>query len=535
MSLHGCIISTFNCKGFKSRNCNYLQQLFREVDFLLLQELWLYDYEFDNITKELNDSCYIAKSNMFSDKLRDGRPYGGTAIVWKRNSPYHVTRVDTVSDRLCACKVEIQDVNFILIDVYMPTNMAANNDLFVEIFYEIVSMSLMYESYNIILAGDFNCNLSNCDFRTDIFKEFLNLMELDCPTTESSHNILYTFINSQNHTSLIDHFCISSDISSKIDKLYILDEGDNLSDHLPLILELNIDVNDVPSQINSASSRLNKFKICWEDATEEQINNYKSILSEQISKLIDSNNYFECSNLNCDNPSHFHKFYNLLLELIESIKLSSFACIPIKYFNEGKVKSKFMVGWNKYIEKYRNRAVFWHNIWKNCDRPIEGYVASIRKSTRKEYHSAINKVKSHDNIILRDEIASSLHNNNPKIFWEKINRLASNKRTNPKDIDGKVELDACNVFKERYKKLYNESPDDDLKYFLNTVNDSINERCLGNNTLNHLHVIEPYMVKNAIGRLNKGKSDTVDMLCTNSFINAPNILYIILSRLFSVS
>ena len=38
-------------------------------------------------------------------------------------------------------------------------------------------------------------------------------------------------------------------------------------------------------------------------ASEEQINCYKYILSEQISKLIDSNDYFEYSDLNCDNSS----------------------------------------------------------------------------------------------------------------------------------------------------------------------------------------------------------------------------------------
>ena len=47
----------------------------------------------------------------------------------------------------------------------------------------------MYESYNIIL-GDFNCNISSYDIRTNIFKEILDLMELDFPTTESSCNIL---------------------------------------------------------------------------------------------------------------------------------------------------------------------------------------------------------------------------------------------------------------------------------------------------------------------------------------------------------
>ena len=169
MALGSFTISTFNCKGFKPRNYNYLKQLFQKVDFLLLQELWLYDYESDIITKELSDSSYIAKSHMVSDKLREGRPFGGIAIVWKRSPSYFVTSIDTVSDRICACKLESQNSSILLINVYMPTNNANNNDLFTEILYEIISLCLMYDSYDIIVVGDFNCNVDNFDIKNDIF------------------------------------------------------------------------------------------------------------------------------------------------------------------------------------------------------------------------------------------------------------------------------------------------------------------------------------------------------------------------------
>ena len=51
----------------------------------------------------------------------------------------------------------------------MPTNNANDNDLFTEILYEIISLCLMYDSYDIIVVGDFNCNVDNFDIKNDIF------------------------------------------------------------------------------------------------------------------------------------------------------------------------------------------------------------------------------------------------------------------------------------------------------------------------------------------------------------------------------
>ena len=138
-SHRSCKICTFNCKckGFKPRNYSYLQNIFKNVDFLLLQELWLFDFEFDIISKVLPQCSFIAKSSMANDKLRNGRPYGGTAILWKNNSYFSVTDIETESDRLCVCKVQTPDKNFILLNVYMPTNNCVNNDFYDEILYEV--------------------------------------------------------------------------------------------------------------------------------------------------------------------------------------------------------------------------------------------------------------------------------------------------------------------------------------------------------------------------------------------------------------
>ena len=46
----------------------------------------------------------------------------------------------------------------------MPTN-DGKNDLFIDIPHEIISLRLMFDSSNIILAGDFNCQIGKIDSR----------------------------------------------------------------------------------------------------------------------------------------------------------------------------------------------------------------------------------------------------------------------------------------------------------------------------------------------------------------------------------
>ena len=530
-----CKISSFNCKGFMPRNYNYLRNVFKQVDFLLLQEVWLHSYEFEIISRELPNCNYIAKSSMNNYEFRCGRPFGGVAILWKKDLDFCVENIDTTSDRLCVSKVEATDMRFLLFNVYMPINNVNNNDHFKDILYEIISICLMYETFDIIIAGDFNCQIGNGDIRDDILKHFFDLLGLFCPTGERPTNIPYTYINSLNQTSLIDHFCLNSEIKSKIKAISALDDGDNLSDHLPIIMSIDMNFDYISRRSKDLEKECKrKFKIVWNDAKSQDISNYKDVLSDLIDNLTFPSECFNCSNFSCKSHSHFDYFYSFLMSLIESIELATFACIPIKVLNDNNRKnSNFVAGWNDYVKDYRNKSIFWHNIWKDCGRPVEGFVANIRKNTRRDYHDAIKYVRSSENVILRDKVASSLCDNNPKKFWKLIKELTPSNDVRCDEVDGCSGVEACNIFKNKYKSLYNECSDKDLGGFLLDIESEIDEKCGSGNSFNHLHSITSNMIKKAVTKLNKGKRDTHEYLFTDSFINGPSNLFSSLAGLFS--
>ena len=109
------LISSFNCQGFKARNFDYVRKLFDRVDILCLQEHWLYDYEFIKFPEVLNNCNFFAKSSIKNDILVSGRSYGGVAIIYKSNLNFKTEIIETLSDRLLICRINLNERNIFIV------------------------------------------------------------------------------------------------------------------------------------------------------------------------------------------------------------------------------------------------------------------------------------------------------------------------------------------------------------------------------------------------------------------------------------
>ena len=116
------------------------------------------------------------------------------------------------------------------------------------------------------------------------FKEFLEINELNCLTMYDDSNIEYTFCNSRSQKSLIDHLCISNNINNNINSLNILDDGDNLSDHCPLLLnvEFKLDKYYVSNPYRESPRKIQI--LCSEDSINDK-KEYKQILRDLLVNL----------------------------------------------------------------------------------------------------------------------------------------------------------------------------------------------------------------------------------------------------------
>ena len=81
-------IITYNCKHFVTTGDKYkfMDNLFLDCDFLLLQEHWLYKSEFPKLLSLGSSTDMTAVSATDESIHRVGRPFGGCAIVWRASN-----------------------------------------------------------------------------------------------------------------------------------------------------------------------------------------------------------------------------------------------------------------------------------------------------------------------------------------------------------------------------------------------------------------------------------------------------------------
>ena len=156
-------IASFNVKGFKPRNFDFLKFLSNKMDIILFQETWLYEREKHVMEKVLlrHTVFHISSMNQANiDKI--GRPYGGCAVAINRSINASINKINTICSRLCAVTVENREIKLLIFSVYMPVNdgtMVSFRE-FGDVLSEVSSIINIYNTHQIILAGDFNVDFN---------------------------------------------------------------------------------------------------------------------------------------------------------------------------------------------------------------------------------------------------------------------------------------------------------------------------------------------------------------------------------------
>ena len=83
-------------------------------------------------------------------------------------------------------------------------------------------------------------------------------------------------------------------------------------------------------------------------------------------------------------------------------------------------------GWVEYVEPFRQKSQFWHNIWVENGRPKTGVVSDIMRKTRAASHRAVRHVKRNEQDIINDRFASAILNNRSRDFWSEVKRIRHN-------------------------------------------------------------------------------------------------------------
>ena len=180
--------------------------------------------------------------------------------------------------------------------------------------------------------------------------------------------------------------------------------------------------------------------------------------------------------------------------------------------------------------------MFWHSVWKACDSPNDGAVASIRRRTRALYHKAIKKCKNEKERLISESIAESLVKTDYHSFWAEVRKKTSYKSNTPSSIDGvNCPGDIANHFAIKYSELYTSAPYDSIR--MDQINGSIDSLiesrcCSGKCDSNHKISYED--VVKGLQKLKNNKSDGNEGLTSNHIKNGSKLLHEKLATLCSL-
>ena len=343
---------SYNSKGFSENRQRFLLEMIDDYDIILLQEHWLCDDQLGKL-HSLHDSysCHAVSGVDCSSDIISGRPFGGCAIFWKKSIKHNISIIKPNSRRFIAISMTYHDTIILIINVYMPCDARQNVDEYETILSDISNVILEYKASFVILGGDFNCDLDRTSPITCILKDFLCNESFINVNDSCSNDIDYTYINHfTGSTSNIDHFFVTGNLSDCIIDNKTVEKGNNLSDHLPLVLEVGI-----PIERLRCSPRKCTTGVSWSKASNVDIANYERSVTESLVEIHDYSSLYKCTDVNC---SSHKNCIDCVFEYLIDICLEA-GDITLPHKNDSRVKNnKSIPGWELYVKPYYDKSIF---------------------------------------------------------------------------------------------------------------------------------------------------------------------------------
>ena len=314
----------------------------------------------------------------------------------------------------------------------------------------------------------------------------------------------------------IDHFLVSpSLLHNDLSNFEILDDGDNLSDHFPIMMNLKVDCTP-HIQNRGITERVERLR--WNDLSPAVVDGYTARLGHLISLLPESvadkcHHSCVCSNASCHQS--IQEEYDCLLHCLQQAD----SLLPRKKSGVGKD------WWTEGLTELKKKSIEIHNVWKGAGQPRQGPIHSERLRVRAAYKSALKAAQRAPKQASWDSLHSALSEKDTTSFWKTWRHLYNkNKSDLPPVVDGiSSSSGIANLFKNNFMK--NSTPNNAEK--VEKLDERFNEEysqylerhkysCDCSNTkITTIHIIDALLC------MKGGKSADADNISVEHLHNAP--------------
>jgi exonuclease III len=246
-------------------------QLCVNYDVVFLQETWLTVDELPllrNLHPTFDGYGTTAMDN--ESKLLSEHPYGGVAIVWRKNLSSRCSVKQFDDCRRLDLEVVTNNELMLLINVYMPYQCHDNYDSYMYYLGKLSALVDEAPTAKVAILGDLNAHI-NTLFYNELCKlcHDTNLIMSDCLLLGESSGT-YTYVSdAHNTTSWLDHCLTSHSVHNIINNICILDKSP-ASDHLPIAVNYTVKLHKTDN--NNGHGVNNKIAVCnWSKASDRGI------------------------------------------------------------------------------------------------------------------------------------------------------------------------------------------------------------------------------------------------------------------------
>jgi len=226
-----------------------LLQLCEIHDVVCLQEHWLLPNELDILSQLHSDFYGFGYSAVdISSDILIGRPYGGSAILYRKSLANCIKFIDFIDSRITAMILSSSIGPVLVLSVYMPTDY---NDEASFIMYEDVCAKIQAcfndsDCLQVLIIGDFNCHAGSRFF--PIMSKLIRDNKWMMSDVDRLADV-FTYVSDNGViTSWLDHIVCSGGIDSRLSDIAVL-YGCIGSDHRPLSVTIaDVRFHDIPKQ-----------------------------------------------------------------------------------------------------------------------------------------------------------------------------------------------------------------------------------------------------------------------------------------------
>ena len=268
-----------------------------------------------------------AMKNAEENGIRRGRGFGGTGFLYPKSfSNVIKPLIKFNNERVSVMELKCYNFDLVIINVYMPFLDRSDLQSAIGQYDETIGfieyiISEKPESQFIIL-GDLNCNIFNPThpFSASL-NSFIHSHNLVCTFSQmESFDVDSTFTRHDSRSrSLLDYIFVSQGIKDCVTNVSIGQYHDNHSDHLPVEIELSLQIRNITDSGNGCSN--NSSSILWSKLSSNELEHF-SVTMETALDLIEIPSSVLHGHQLCTDDSHKFDLEMYFSSIIDCISLA---------------------------------------------------------------------------------------------------------------------------------------------------------------------------------------------------------------------